>query len=114
MRLAASEFIRRFLSHVLPSEFVRIRHYGILANGRRKEKLARCRELLATPEVKGVSAEQQATLDEDSGNEAEWCERCGVGRMQRREELPLKCDLPPGIGDRSVSITHRARASPAL
>ena len=50
MTLDAIEFVRRFLMHVLPSGFVRIRHYGILANCHRREKLMRCRELLgATP-----------------------------------------------------------------
>src|SRR5262249_44657859 len=46
MRLKAVEFLRRFLQHVLPSGFVRIRHYGFLANRVCHEKLARCRELL--------------------------------------------------------------------
>src|SRR5205814_6981032 len=46
MTLAAVEFVRRFLTHVLPSGFVRVRHYGLLANRHRQEKLARCRELL--------------------------------------------------------------------
>ena len=46
MTLDAIEFVRRFLMHVLPSGFVRIRHYGLLANRHRQEKLARCRELL--------------------------------------------------------------------
>ena len=114
MRLAASEFIRRFLSHVLPSEFVRIRHYGILANGRRKEKLARCRELLAAPEGKPQSRAQQALVNEASDDEAARCERCMVGRMQRREELPLGGDLTSRISERVVSITHSSRASPAV
>lgn len=46
MRLSADEFIRRFLIHVLPSGFHRIRHYGLIANTGRKENLARARELL--------------------------------------------------------------------
>jgi hypothetical protein len=47
MRLDAHEFIRRFLLHVLPDGFQRIRHYGFLANGQRKAKLATIRKLLA-------------------------------------------------------------------
>jgi hypothetical protein len=47
MTLAAGEFIRRFLLHVLPPGFHRIRHYGLLASGRRKINVARARELLA-------------------------------------------------------------------
>ena len=46
MTLDSVEFVRRFLMHVLPSGFVRVRHYGLLANRHRQEKLARCRELL--------------------------------------------------------------------
>ena len=46
MSLTAVEFLRRFLLHLLPSQFVRIRHYGFLANRHRTEKLARCRTLL--------------------------------------------------------------------
>ena len=47
MTLAPAEFIRRFLIHVLPKGFHRIRHYGLFANGNRKETIARARELLA-------------------------------------------------------------------
>ena len=49
MCVDASEFIRRFLLHVLPSGLQRIRHYGLLANRHRAEKLVRCRQLLAVP-----------------------------------------------------------------
>ena len=47
MTLAAGEFIRRFLIHVLPSGFHRIRHYGLLASGARARNVARARQLLA-------------------------------------------------------------------
>lgn len=49
MHLEAMEFVRRFLLHVLPVGFQRIRHYGLLANRTRAAKLTRCRELLAVP-----------------------------------------------------------------
>jgi hypothetical protein len=49
MTLPVEEFMRRFLLHVLPRGFHRIRHYGLLANAARLENLARARELLATP-----------------------------------------------------------------
>jgi hypothetical protein len=49
MTLAAHEFIRRFLTHVLPKAFHRIRHYGLFANGNRAANIARARELLAVP-----------------------------------------------------------------
>jgi hypothetical protein len=47
MTLAADEFIRRFLLHVLPRGFHRIRHYGLLASARRKDHLERARRLLS-------------------------------------------------------------------
>ena len=49
MTLATGEFIRRFLLHALPRGFHRIRHYGLLASGGRRDNLARARELLAAP-----------------------------------------------------------------
>ncbi len=49
MTLKPDEFIRRFLTHVLPNGFHRIRHYGLFANGARADNIARARELLATP-----------------------------------------------------------------
>src|SRR5438132_1393164 len=49
MRLDAQEFVRRFLLHVLPAGFQRIRHYGLLANRYRETKLDHCRQLLAAP-----------------------------------------------------------------
>jgi hypothetical protein len=49
MRVAAQEFVRRFLLHVLPPGLQRIRHYGLLANRYREVKLARCRQLLQAP-----------------------------------------------------------------
>ncbi|HUS96063.1 MAG TPA: transposase, partial [Hyphomicrobiaceae bacterium] len=49
MTLKPHEFIRRFLIHVLPAGFHRIRHYGLLANGNRVDNIARARELLDVP-----------------------------------------------------------------
>jgi hypothetical protein len=50
MALTTNEFIRRFLLHVRPAGFQRIRHYGFLGNRCREEKLTRCRQLLAVPQ----------------------------------------------------------------
>lgn len=65
MTLSADEFMRRFLLHVLPSGFHRIRHYGLFANAARKENLARVRELLL-PEAPRVDA--MLTAAEASGD----------------------------------------------
>jgi hypothetical protein len=84
MTLKATEFIRRFLLHVLPAGFVRIRHYGFLANRVCQEKLAQCRALLgveATPEpiASECSAEPRESVEEGAG--AKVCPSCGAGRM---------------------------------
>jgi hypothetical protein len=83
MRLAPAEFMRRFLLHVLPDGFHRIRHYGLLANGHRAEKLALCRRLLDVPAM-SPSSGNDAT--DDSGQPQELhepppCPCCG-GRMR--------------------------------
>src|SRR5712672_1104541 len=63
MTLSTHEFIRRFLMHVLPGGFHRIRHYGLLASGRRAANIARARELLAVP----VRSEQQDASEAPCG-----------------------------------------------
>jgi hypothetical protein len=62
MTLSADEFMRRFLLHVLPSGFHRIRHYGLIANSGRRENLARARELLhvAPVEPKEIDVRSEA------------------------------------------------------
>lgn len=64
MTLGTGEFMRRFLLHVLPSGFHRIRHYGLIANGGRRENLARARELLhvVPVEPKVIDAPSEAEL----------------------------------------------------
>ena len=80
MTLAPAEFIRRFLIHVLPKGFHRIRHYGLLANINRAESIARARELLgAEPRVVEPEEEKAAALDEPRVLPCP-CPRCG-GRM---------------------------------
>ena len=59
MTLDAHEFIRRFLLHVLPRGFHRIRYYGWLANSGRAKKLAKARQLLGTPEVEPQQGEDE-------------------------------------------------------
>jgi hypothetical protein len=61
MTLAADEFMRRFLLHVLPGGFHRIRHYGLLANAQRRSNLAKVRDLLNTPQPVPVTDKADAT-----------------------------------------------------
>ena len=89
MTLDAVEFIRRFLLHVLPSGFVHIRHFGLLANRRRKEKLALCRSLLAAPQMI-IEAAADSPGGCDSTTEEELFRRCPVcksGRLIRIQVL---------------------------
>lgn len=86
MTLEAGEFLRRWLLHVLPRGFMRVRHYGLLANRCRADKLARCRKLL------GVQLPEKAPADAEScverilrltGLDVLRCPFCGQGPMQR-------------------------------
>ena len=64
MTLATDEFIRRFLIHVLPKGFHRIRHYGLLANGNRAANIAHARQLLAVPSRPKEPDTPKAAIDE--------------------------------------------------
>ena len=66
MTLATHEFIRRFLIHVLPREFHRIRHYGLFANGSRADNIARARELLAVPQPRNDTTDAGSTDANDT------------------------------------------------
>jgi hypothetical protein len=90
MTLEASEFIRRFLLHVLPDGFMRIRHFGLLANRSKNQKLARCRELLGNgqqPSREGKKSVRQLML-EVTGLDLALCPVCGVGTLVIVGELP--------------------------
>jgi hypothetical protein len=92
MSLDALEFIRRFLLHVLPAGFVRIRYYG-LWHPCQRDKLRRCRELLGlTPDLPEMTVRNfEALLVELSGVDLTLCPVCGVGRMRRVQEIqPLR------------------------
>ena len=85
MALDAVEFIRRFLLHVVPSGFVRIRHYGLWGNRARAENLARCRVLLGVGQgaAAGGTGPPQATTDGAASAAQTRCPVCGQGRMVR-------------------------------
>jgi hypothetical protein len=74
MTLTAEAFIGRFLMHVLPEGFVRIRYYGLMANGRKQDRIARCREVIG----EALAAE---TESEPLEIEAWLCPECSSGRM---------------------------------
>ena len=94
MTLQAEEFIRRFLLHVLPEGFQRIRYYGFLANRSREQKLTRCRELLGMP-APGPAASETST-----------------DYSKRYEELPvLRCGNTQSVTEVACSSGQGARDS---
>ncbi len=109
MTLTVEEFIRRFLLHVLPTGFQRIRYYGFLGNRYREEKLAQCRSLLQVNGTKPQSAETEATpVDYRARHEAltgvslQSCPVCHRGRMVVSEQLsPCRAPEPTLILDTS-------------
>jgi len=100
LTLEAFEFIRRFLLHVLPEQFVKIRYYGILSHRSRKGKLLRCKKLLGVlipEESKEVLKETwQDLLTRITGVDPRVCPYCGKGKMIQRETLP-PCSI--GLAD---------------
>ena len=96
MTLATHEFIRRFLMHVLPAGFHRIRYYGLLASGKRADNIARARELLTLPIIP-VDAIKAANTNADQPQTPEHrCPCCG-GRMiiiERFERGATPCSHP--------------------
>ena len=84
MRLHADEFVRRFLLHVLPRGFTRLRHYGLLANRDRKRKLALCRALIGQPDPQPREPETpQATMLRLTDIDITVCRQCGNGTLHR-------------------------------
>ena len=82
LTLGADEFLRRFLLHVVPHRFMRIRHFGLLANRTRRQTLTRCRHLLGQPPTTEAPSESVAELMHRlTGIDLARCPVCGVGRM---------------------------------
>ena len=83
MELRAEEFLRRFLLHVVPTGFVRIRHYGLFANRSRTATIARCRRLLgvADPPAPPTHESGLEKLLRWTGVDLHLCPACGEGRL---------------------------------
>ena len=91
MTLAANEFIRRFLIHVLPKRFHRIRHYGLLASGNRAANIARVRELLGMPSPAKDPEPPAANPTDEQRVLPRPCPCCG-GRMIIIETFARGCE----------------------
>ena len=94
MTLDADEFIRRFLLHVLPRGFMRLRHYGFLANRHKAQTLSRCRELLGQPSKLPPRSPKNVVqwMQEVTGMDLTQCPHCGTRPLVR---LPLPPLSPP-------------------
>ena len=90
MTLAIDEFIRRFLVHVLPDGFHRIRHYGLFANGGRADNIARARQLLNVPAPHNEPSDVDGLGDSEPQTLSHPCPCCG-GRMIIIETLERGC-----------------------
>ena len=96
MELEAPEFIRRFLLHIVPRGFMRIRHYGFLANCHRRKKLQLCRQLLGVSA--GDKSDDQRMRSESTDQPCEGkdagrrCPVCGRGKMVIVETLEATID----------------------
>jgi Putative transposase/Transposase zinc-binding domain len=101
MTLDADEFIRRFLLHVLPRGFMRLRHYGFLANRHKARTLRRCRELLGQPSEPPPRRSQSVVqwMHEVTGIDLTQCPHCGARPL-------LRLPLPP------LSIPAASRGTP--
>ena len=96
LTVTAVEFIRRFLSHSLPKRFVRIRHYGFLANRNRSANLAAIRQLmgLIDPIDKAV-ATVESMMQQLTGTDITVCPCCKKGKMQPHRKIPKGSARPP-------------------
>ena len=102
MTVSGEEFLRRFVQHVLPRSFVKVRHYGLLANRHRAEKLKTCRRLLLPLAVMGAPAADmlpQAPIASDwkiAPAPMPHCPQCGGSRF-------LRFELPKEIGNETLA-----------
>ena len=103
MTVTAGEFIRRFLLHILPNKFVKIRHYGFLSNRNRKEKIGLCKKLIAIvinkKYIEPLTQYQKLNAYEFmlkiKGIDITVCPCCGSGKMITKSEmLPKNCSPP--------------------
>lgn len=101
MTVTAEEFIRRFLMHILPSKFVKIRHYGILSNRNRNSKLKLCKGLTGMVfKKKSISLSKQSAAEifkRLTGIDFNKCPHCKKGTMITTQTIYPKNSSPPGV-----------------
>lgn len=90
MTVTAEEFIRRFLVHILPTGFMKIRHYGLLGNRNRTKKLIVCKSLTNTPIIEKVKVSIVSLIEKILGKKAYLCPCCNSEHLVR-----YPCSSPP-------------------
>jgi hypothetical protein len=97
VKLSTGEFLRRFCLHILPPRFMKIRHYGLVGNHQRREKIIAARAVLGSGEPAGtkstasVEARGSVSTAEVAGETMRGCPQCGSLRLIRvRHELPAR------------------------
>jgi hypothetical protein len=110
MMLTADEFLRRFLLHVLPSGFRRLRHYGFLANRHKARTLRRCRELLGQSGAPFVRSPQSMVqwMQAVTGIDLTQCPHCGTKPLVR---FPLPPRALPAARQGVLLVTPRFDSS---
>lgn len=91
MTISAEEFIRRFLIHVLPPGFMKIRHYGIMGSRNKSKKLALCKKLTSTPVSQYQKLSTAELIKKITGHDITKCPKCGSDnfyRCQLNEKSP--------------------------
>jgi hypothetical protein len=107
VRLSAEEFLRRFSQHLLPKGFVKIRHYGLLANHGRAERLHVCRRLLLPALLLAAALLTPAAADAIAPAVPATCPKCGGVRLECRE---LAKELCPASAMAAAPIAGAAPA----
>jgi hypothetical protein len=93
LTLDAVEFLRRFVQHVLPRGFVKVRHYGLLANGQRQARVTACRRLLLVATVAAALPSADPVSSEPA--QPRCCPECGGSRLVYRELAPAGSTARP-------------------
>ena len=83
MTVSADEFIRRFLIHILPDRFMKIRHYGFLGNRNKSTKLIVCKKLTNTPVFPFIRASTNELIQKIMGKDISRCPQCGSPKLKQ-------------------------------
>ena len=83
MNVSSDEFIRRFLIHILPSRFMKIRHYGFLGNRNKSTKLKICKQLTNTAVSLKEKASTLQLIEKITGRDLSKCAHCGSDKISR-------------------------------